>query len=85
MIALGAYFVHVGLDRSNMISGVVGLFVSIAGLIASIISLIQARASVQPMSPRGTVRMSQQSGTNSTNIQAGGDMTIGDNSKLGGS
>lgn len=85
MIALGAYFVRVGLDRSNAISGVLGLFVSIIGLAVSIISAIQGRAAMQSATPQGNARMSQQSGSNSTNIQAAGDMHIGDNNKLGGS
>jgi hypothetical protein len=85
MIGLGAYFVHIGLDRSNTISGVLGLFVSIIGLAVSIISAVQGRSAMQSASAQRHVRMSQQSGGNSTNIQAGGDMHIGDNNKLGGS
>ncbi|MEV5283599.1 hypothetical protein [Streptomyces sp. NPDC052811] len=81
MIGLGAYFVHVGLDKSNTISGILGLFVSIAGLAISVFSTIQGRAAL-PAS-RGQIRMSQQSGNNSTNIQSGGNMQIGDNNKFG--
>ncbi|MEV7201870.1 hypothetical protein [Streptomyces griseoluteus] len=82
MIGLGVYFVHVGLDKSNTISGILGLFVSIAGLAISVFSTIQGRATLRPAS-RGNIRMSQQSGSNSTNIQSGGDMQIGDSNKFG--
>lgn len=82
MIGLGVHFVHVGLDKSNTISGILGLFVSIAGLAISIFSTIQGRAALRPAS-QGQIRMSQQSGNNSTNIQSGGDMQIGDSNKFG--
>ncbi|MFE1299868.1 hypothetical protein ACFW6K_20680 [Streptomyces sp. NPDC058733] len=84
MLALGIYFVRLGLARANALSGVLGLFVGIIGLALSGYSVMQARSSSQSASPR-QVRMSQQGGNNSTNIQAAGDMTIGDNNKLGGS
>lgn len=83
MIGLGAYFVHVGLNRSNTISGVLGLFVSILGLAVSIFAAVQGRAALPRANPNGATRMSQQSGANSTNIQAAGDMTIGDSNRFG--
>ncbi|MFD4591292.1 hypothetical protein [Streptomyces rubiginosohelvolus] len=82
MVGLGVYFIHVGLDKSNTISGILGLFVSVAGLAVSVFSAIQGRAALQSTS-RGQIRMSQQSGNNSTNIQSGGSMQIGDNNKFG--
>ncbi|MGC5001175.1 hypothetical protein [Streptomyces sp. DT203] len=82
MIGLGVYFVRVGLDESNAISGVLGLFVSIIGLAVSVFSVIQGRASLRAAS-QGQVRMSQHSGSNSTNIQSAGDMQIGNNNRFG--
>jgi hypothetical protein len=81
MIGLGVYFVHVGLDKSNTVSGILGLFISIAGLAISAVSVTQGRASLQTTG-QGQIQMSQQSGSNSTNIQSGGDMQIGDNNKF---
>ncbi|MER7566672.1 hypothetical protein ABTZ93_27435 [Streptomyces sp. NPDC097941] len=82
MVGLGVYFVHVGLDKSNTVSGIIGIFISIAGLTISVVSTIQGRASLRSTN-QGQIRMSQQSGSNSTNIQSGGDMQIGDSNKLG--
>ncbi|MBT2382082.1 hypothetical protein [Streptomyces sp. ISL-11] len=84
LVGLGAYFIHIGLNRSSSISGVLGFFVSAAGLAISIFSLIQTRPNQQGTSPR-SVRMSQQSGANSINLQSGGDMNLGDSNQLGGS
>lgn len=83
-MGLGAYFIHIGLDRSNSISGVLGFFVSVVGLAVSIFSLIQARSGWQGSSPQ-SIRMSQQSGGNSVNLQSGGDINLGDSNQLGGS
>jgi hypothetical protein len=79
--AVGSYFLRVGLDRSNQVSGIIGAFVGIIGLSLSVYSIIQSRRSSGQ--PRPTIRMSQRSGNNSTNIQAGGDLRIGDRNKIG--
>lgn len=81
MIGLGVYFVYAGLSKSNAISGVLGLFVSITGLTVSIFSLVQGRSSVR-QGPQGQVRMDQRGGNNSTNIQSAGDMQIGNNNRF---
>jgi hypothetical protein len=50
-------------------------------LAISAVSVTQGRASLQTTG-QGQIQMSQQSGSNSTNIQSGGDMQIGDNNKF---
>ncbi|MFG2354285.1 hypothetical protein [Streptomyces sp. NPDC048521] len=84
MLALGIYFARLGLERANALSGILGLFIGIIGLALSLYSTLQVRSSTQSTPPQQT-RMSQQSGSNSTNVQAAGDITIGNNNKLGGS
>ncbi|WP_406372801.1 hypothetical protein OG788_21495 [Streptomyces sp. NBC_00647] len=83
LAGLGIYFIHIGMDRSNAISGVLGFFASVIGLAVSVFSLIQARPSQQSNSPQ-SVRMSQQSGANSVNLQSGGDINLGDSNRIGG-
>ena len=82
-LGLGVYFIKVGLDRANQVAGILGLFVSIAGLLLSGYSVIQASSAVRAGNSSGA-RMTQSSGNNSTNIQATGDITIGDNNRMGG-
>jgi hypothetical protein len=82
-VGLGIYFVKIGLDRASEVSGVLGLFVAIVGLVASIYSIVQAN-SARSGTQAGTVRMTQSGGNNSTNIQAAGDVNLGDNNTLGG-
>lgn len=82
-VGLGIYFIKVGLDRANEISGTLGLFVAIAGLVASICSIVQANSTRHGVRA-GHVRMAQNSGSNSINIQSAGDVNIGDSNTLGG-
>lgn len=84
MIGLGVYFTRAGLSRSNSIAGVIGLFVAILGLAVTVFTAVQARAAYSRTNSSSTTRMSQQSGSNSTNIQAAGNLTIGDSNTLGG-
>ncbi|MGW5285262.1 hypothetical protein ACWERI_38505 [Streptomyces collinus] len=83
LVCLGVYFVHIGLDRSNTLSGVLGFFASLVGLAISILSLLQVRPTSPTPTPQAG-RMSQQSGANSINLQSSGDINIGDSNKLGG-
>ncbi|WML79787.1 hypothetical protein [Streptomyces sp. VNUA74] len=84
ILALGIYFTRLGLERANSLAGILGLFVGIIGLVLTFYSILQARGGAQSPSPQ-QVRMSQQSGSNSTNVQSARDINIGDNNKLGGS
>ncbi|MCF3137050.1 hypothetical protein [Streptomyces olivochromogenes] len=82
-LGLGVYFIKVGLDQANQVAGILGLFVSIAGLLLSAYSVIQVSSAAR-VGNSGATRMTQSSGSNSTNIQSTGDITIGDNNKMGG-
>jgi hypothetical protein len=78
---IGIYFLHIGMSRSNGVSGVAGVFVGVLGLALSSYSILQARR--PGGSDRGVARMSQRSGSDSINIQAGRDLKMGDNNKIG--
>lgn len=39
LVGLGVYFVHVGLDDADKLASVIGLFVAVAGLVASLYGL----------------------------------------------
>ena len=80
---IGLYFIKIGLERASELAGIIGLFISIAGMAVSTYSTIQA-GSAHRTSRAGNVRMTQSSGNNSTNIQSAGDVNIGDNNTLGG-
>ncbi|MGX9884042.1 hypothetical protein [Streptomyces sp. NPDC002276] len=82
-VGLGIYFIKVGMDQASELAGIIGLFVSIAGLATSIYSITQA-GSAHRASRTGNVQMTQSSGNNSTNIQSAGDVNIGDSNTLGG-
>ncbi|MFD9376114.1 hypothetical protein ACFWBH_11355 [Streptomyces sp. NPDC059999] len=82
MIALGAYFLHVGIDQSNKIAGISGPFLSLIGIGIATFSAIQAR-STSTASPPSSLRQSQTSGDGSVNFQSGGDITFGNGNNIG--
>ncbi len=86
LLVLGIYFFHMGLEQSSQISGIIGAFTGILGIAISAWGVALARGAANPPSarPQGSnIRQSQQSGNNSTNIQSGGDLTIGDRNEIG--
>ncbi|MFE0676081.1 hypothetical protein [Streptomyces sp. NPDC058867] len=82
MVAMGAYFLFVGLDQANKVAGVAGPFLSLIGIGLSWASIIQARSTSER--PQRPARQSQSSGANSVNIQSTSDINIGNNNKFGG-
>jgi hypothetical protein len=82
MIALGIYFLHIGLERSNLIAGALGPFLAIIGIALSVVSIIQGRSSSTNRSPQP--HQSQRSGNNSVNIQSARDIRIGNDNDFGG-
>ncbi|MDX2727700.1 hypothetical protein [Streptomyces sp. PA03-2a] len=82
-VGLGIYFIKIGINRASEVSGILGLFVAIFGLALSVYSILQANGT-RSGNRAGSVRMTQSSGNNSTNIQSAGDVNIGDNNTLGG-
>ncbi|MGM9386156.1 hypothetical protein [Streptomyces antibioticus] len=81
MAALGAYFLHLGLDRSNQVAGITGPFLSLIGIGLSGVSIAQARGGSSSSAVPN--RQSQSSGANSVNIQSTNDINIGNNNKFG--
>ncbi|WP_326705383.1 hypothetical protein [Streptomyces cyaneofuscatus] len=83
-LGLGIYLAKIGLEKANQLSGILGLFIALAGLAIAIWSALNARTAIQ--SPRqgrsGGVHQSQRSGDNSKNIQAGGDINFGDSNRF---
>ncbi len=82
MAALGAYFLHVGLEKSNQLAGISGPFLSLIGIGISTVSIVQARSANPPA--QSPSRQTQHSGPNSVNIQSTNDINIGNNNKFGG-
>ncbi|MGW7194996.1 hypothetical protein [Streptomyces chryseus] len=80
-LALLAISVYLGLDRTEKLASILSAVVGIASLSVSIYQLTRSGSS-SPTAPPPS--QSQRSGDNSTNIQSGGNINIGNNNKLGG-
>ncbi|MCD2465078.1 hypothetical protein MBT42_16080 [Streptomyces sp. MBT42] len=78
LIGLAAYL---GLERADKVSSIISAAFGIAGFSLGIYQIFRNQAS--PGTPQ-TPNQTQRSGDNSTNIQSGGNLTIGDNNKIGG-
>jgi hypothetical protein len=50
LVGLGAYFVHVGLDRADKLAGVLGAFAGLVGLGLSAYGIVLARRPAWPAS-----------------------------------
>ncbi|MGA5442726.1 hypothetical protein ACPCKW_24850 [Streptomyces griseoincarnatus] len=83
-LGLGIYLAKIGLEKANQVSGIVGLFVALAGLAISVWGAINTRTAMQSPNRSGgePLRQSQRSGDNSKNIQAGGDINFGDSNRF---
>ncbi|WP_159033044.1 hypothetical protein [Streptomyces fodineus] len=77
LIGLSAYL---GLQKANEIAGIVSAVTGIIALALGIYQIVQGQRST---GGRPSPRQVQRGGNNSTNIQSGGDLTIGDNNQIG--
>ncbi|WP_143668895.1 MULTISPECIES: hypothetical protein [unclassified Streptomyces] len=83
-LGLGIYMAQIGLEKADQVSGILGMIIGLAGLVASVWSMINARNAIRPpgQSQLPRLHQSQRSGDNSKNYQSGGNMNIGDNNKF---
>ncbi|MBB4982519.1 hypothetical protein [Streptomyces nymphaeiformis] len=72
--------VWLGFEKASMLGSVVG---AIFGLIAAAIGFHQLFSARGINAQSGPTRQSQQSGASSVNIQAGSDLTIGNDNRFG--
>ncbi|MFJ6558588.1 hypothetical protein ACIQMV_01775 [Streptomyces sp. NPDC091412] len=80
-LALLATGLYLGLDRAEKLASVVSAAAGLGSLAVAAYQITQTR---QNGSNREAPRQMQRSGDNSTNIQSGGNITFGDNNKVGG-
>lgn len=80
LLLIGASF-YLGLDKADKVSSITSGLLGIATFALSIYQLIETRRGNDSQAPNQT----QRGGNNSTNIQSGGNLTIGDNNKIGDS
>jgi hypothetical protein len=78
----GVYFFIGGLDKADKLGSVIGSLAAIIGLGLSTYSVLQVRNNAKLRVRARSIRQNQASGNSSTNIQAAGDLTIGDNNKF---
>lgn len=84
-IAVGVYFVIVGLNKANQTAGVLGFFLNAAGLAIAVWTATRSRQETEePSAGHSRPTQSQRAGNNSVNIQSGGDLRIGNDNSFGG-
>ncbi|MFE2012510.1 hypothetical protein [Streptomyces sp. NPDC059491] len=79
LIGIALYF---GLDKADKMASIFGAVIGTIALALGIFQILRSPASSTAAVP---ARQTQSSGDNSTNIQSAGNLTIGDNNKIGGS
>ncbi|WP_237327469.1 hypothetical protein [Streptomyces sp. CBMAI 2042] len=79
-VGLLSISVYLGLDRADKIASILS---AIFGLSSLLISAQQAAHHRNSNTAESSPKQSQRGGDNSTNIQGGGSITIGDNNRIG--
>lgn len=82
IVGLTVYYVIAGLDRADKVASIISSLIGILGIWIAIYAAFKANAVARNGMATG-VRQSQRSGNESINLQAGGDMQIGDKNKFG--
>lgn len=79
-VGLLSISIYLGLDRADKIASILS---AVAGIGSLLISTHQAVRHGSGNTAEPSPKQSQRGGDNSTNIQGGGSITIGDNNKIG--
>ena len=81
-VVLLAVSLYLGLDRADKLASIVSAVAGVGSLAVAVFQVMQPGAGGSEASP--SRRQVQRGGDNSTNIQSGGNINIGDSNKIGG-